>query len=103
MPTFLVIKEKWNNIVEIKAGGGTANVDYFFSLAKDQIKWNDNSLTFYCYNKIIHKSIRLLNLIKFKKYDNINSIYLKDIKSDILKCTINLYIKVYNLVLHQYL
>jgi hypothetical protein len=35
MPTFLVIQGKWNNIVETKAGGGAANVDYFFNLAKN--------------------------------------------------------------------
>jgi hypothetical protein len=38
MPTFLVIKDKWNNVVESKAGGGTANVDYFFNLAKSNQK-----------------------------------------------------------------
>ena len=33
MPTFLVIKSKWNNIVETVVGGGQANVEKAFATA----------------------------------------------------------------------
>lgn len=38
MPTFLVLKDKWNNVVETIVGGGNHNVDRVYEIAQNQLK-----------------------------------------------------------------
>lgn len=39
MPTFLVIKGKWNNVIETVVGGGKGNVDKVYNAAVKNKWW----------------------------------------------------------------
>lgn len=71
MPTFLVIKGKWNNVIETVVGGGQPNVNKAFQTAVDK-KWY--WFTIYILNILKNKS----SFINSKMVEKTFSIHCND-------------------------